>query len=113
MSYHPELVEAIAKLDAAGKALVAHTFAREERARIPTPETDKISAMQRTSGEWKDHSQDIERRLTIARAAIQAAIDSGLIPVSSASEGGPMRHSAQVRAADQIREALTLTAPKP
>lgn len=41
-------------------------------------------------------------------AAIQAAVDSGMVPVSSAKDGGASRHSAQVRAADQIRSALAL-----
>jgi len=39
-------------------------------------------------------------------AALQAAIDCGMVPKSSASEGGAMRHSRQVQVADMIRAAL-------
>lgn len=38
--------------------------------------------------------------------ALKAAIDCGMVPVSSASEGGAAAHSIQVRVADQIRKAI-------
>lgn len=87
---------------------------------IPTPETDEILKKNAQSSQTAledyevlaDHSISLERRLTVAREALQAAIDAKLIPISSVSEGGPMRHSEQVKVADQIREALTSTAPK-
>ena len=40
------------------------------------------------------------------RAAMQAAIDIGIIPKSSALDGGANRHSAEIRVADQFRTAL-------
>lgn len=41
-------------------------------------------------------------------AAIQAAIDCGLLPKSSAKEGGASRFASQVLAADQLRDSLAL-----
>lgn len=38
--------------------------------------------------------------------ALEAAIEHGLVPKSSASEGGAMRHVSQVKCADQIRAAI-------
>ena len=38
--------------------------------------------------------------------AIQAAIDCGMVPVSSAEDGGASKYSKQVQVADQIRAAL-------
>jgi hypothetical protein len=38
--------------------------------------------------------------------ALQAAIDCGLIPASSAKEGGAMPHSRQVQVADLVRAAI-------
>lgn len=38
--------------------------------------------------------------------ALQAAIDCGMVPISSAKEGGAFRHSRQVEVADMIRAAL-------
>ena len=40
--------------------------------------------------------------------ALQAAVDCGMVPISSAKEGGAARHSQQVIIADKIREALAL-----
>jgi hypothetical protein len=39
-------------------------------------------------------------------AALEAAVDCGIVPTSSASEGGPMRKVRQVVVADQIRAAI-------
>ena len=39
-------------------------------------------------------------------AALEAAIEHGMVPKSSASEGGAMRHASQVKCADQIRAAI-------
>lgn len=41
------------------------------------------------------------------QAAIHAAFESGMVPSSSVSDGGASKHSAQVKAADQLREAMT------
>lgn len=38
--------------------------------------------------------------------AIRFAIESGMVPVSSAKEGGASKHSAIVKAADMLRAAL-------
>ena len=38
--------------------------------------------------------------------ALQAAVGCGMVPASSASEGGAVRHAAQVHVADQIRAAI-------
>lgn len=38
--------------------------------------------------------------------AIQAAIDCGMVPLSSVADGGAAKHSIQVRVADQLRAAL-------
>lgn len=40
-------------------------------------------------------------------AALEAAIECGLVPKSSAHEGGAMRHVRQVEVADMIRAALS------
>lgn len=40
--------------------------------------------------------------------ALEAAVECGLVPKSSAAEGGAMRFSRQVEVADQIRAALAL-----
>lgn len=40
------------------------------------------------------------------RAVLQAAVDCGMVPKSSAADGGACRHSEQVRVADQIRAEL-------
>ena len=39
-------------------------------------------------------------------AALEAAIEHGMVPKSSAADGGAMRHSSQVKCADQIRAAI-------
>jgi hypothetical protein len=39
-------------------------------------------------------------------AALEAAVECGMVPVSSASEGGANRYSDQVRVADAIRTAI-------
>lgn len=38
--------------------------------------------------------------------ALKEAIDSGIVPISSASEGGANKYSRQVLAADRIRAAI-------
>jgi len=38
--------------------------------------------------------------------ALENAVECGIVPKSSAAEGGAMRHSRQVEVADQIRAAL-------
>lgn len=74
-----------------------------------------------TVGEWvsggykKTHPSDWEELLKqaalIAAApdlleALEAAIECGMVPISSAKEGGAMKHSIQVKVADQIRAAI-------
>jgi hypothetical protein len=40
------------------------------------------------------------------REVLQAAVDCGMVPTSSAANGGAPKHSKQVRVADQIRAVL-------
>ena len=40
------------------------------------------------------------------REALWAAVDCGMVPSSSAKDGGAVRYSKQVKVADQIRAAL-------
>lgn len=46
--------------------------------------------------------------IKLQRNALQEAVDCGMVPISSAKEGGAARHSQQVIVADKIREALAL-----
>lgn len=39
-------------------------------------------------------------------AALVSAVECGMVPVSSAKEGGAVRYSAQVKCADMIRAAI-------
>jgi len=41
-----------------------------------------------------------------ARGAIQAAIDCGMVPTTSASEGGASRYAEQVIVADRLRQVI-------
>ena len=38
--------------------------------------------------------------------ALQAAVECGMVPISSVSDGGASRHSRQVQVADMIRAAI-------
>jgi hypothetical protein len=52
-------------------------------------------------------SQETERERAKALVeALKEAIDSGIVPISSASEGGANKYSRQVLAADRIRAAI-------
>jgi hypothetical protein len=71
-------------------------------------------------GDWVPY-EDYEREVRVAiaagirmqddnqrlREAIQAAIDCGMVPNSSAKEGGASRFARQVVVADMLRAALT------
>ena len=46
--------------------------------------------------------------IELQRHALQSAVDCGMVPISSAKEGGAARYSQQVIVADKIREALAL-----
>lgn len=50
--------------------------------------------------------QKLEEKNKAMMLAIQAAIDCGMVPNSSAKEGGAAKHSIQVHVADQLRDAL-------
>jgi len=52
---------------------------------------------------WRIRLQD---ELVELREAVQAAFDCGMIPHSTAAEGGAARYSEQVRVADMLRAAL-------
>ncbi|MDR6768655.1 hypothetical protein J2W88_003959 [Acidovorax delafieldii] len=45
-------------------------------------------------------------RVKELEGALHAAVDSGMVPTSSASDGGASKYSAQVHVADRIRAAL-------
>lgn len=58
-----------------------------------------------------DGTQEANARLIAAApdllAALQAAVECRMVPISSALEGGANKHSRQVHVADQIRAAIT------
>lgn len=58
---------------------------------------------------WRN--RDANARLIAAAPdmyeALKAAVESGLVPKSSVSDGGACGHSEQVRVADMIRAALS------
>jgi len=72
---------------------------KNEMNEIPTPETDIFFHYSvRTDHGWRAHSEDLERRLTIAREALMAIADK----------------SANLEHAERMADrALKLTARKP
>ena len=52
---------------------------------------------------------DLLAVIELQRQALQSAVDCGMVPISSAKEGGAARHSQQVIIADKIRETLAIT----
>ena len=48
----------------------------------------------------------MQTTITDLKYVLQAAVDCGMVPVTSAKEGGAARHSEQVKVADLIRSAL-------
>jgi hypothetical protein len=56
--------------------------------------------------EDEDENADLIAAAPDMLAALVAAIDCGMIPITSAKEGGAAVHSIQVRVADQIRDAI-------
>ena len=46
------------------------------------------------------------KRIEELEAAITAAFDCGMVPKTSAREGGAAKHSAQVQAADMLRDVM-------
>ena len=79
--------------------------------RVQTPETDRKEYEQECNYEvcWEDHARDLERRLTIAREALEIA------RVGMCSVGVPDKEEREVLndAFDHVCDALVLTAPKP
>lgn len=55
-------------------------------------------------------SQLVERVKELEEA-LQAAVDCGMVPKSSAADGGASKYSAQVLVADRIRAALSKARP--
>ena len=75
---------------------------KNEMTKIPTPETDIFFRYSvRTDHGWRAHSEDLERRLTIAREGLQASVDAG-------GSFGDL-----ISARRKAEETLKLTAPKP
>lgn len=72
---------------------------------IPTPETDAMASMRRTTSEWVALARDLERRLTIAREGFKNLIDA--VEHSDFSSG-----EYSVFEMDLAKKTLTLTAPK-
>jgi len=50
--------------------------------------------------------RELEAEVARLREALLAAVDCGMVPSSSAKDGGAVRYSKQVKVADQIRAAL-------
>jgi len=63
--------------------------------------------------ETKDRLDAALAQVARLREALQAAVDCGMVPVSSAKDGGAVRYSRHVQVADQIRAALAETADTP
>ena len=75
--------------------------------KIPTPETDLFfHYCVRTDHSWLRHSENLERRLTIAREGFKELINA--IETGSFSSGEYSRCEIK-----QAKETLTQTAPKP
>lgn len=56
---------------------------------------------------WRDERiKELEAQLERYREAVQAAIDCGMVPSSSAKDGGAAKYGEQVRVADMLRAAL-------
>jgi chromosome segregation ATPase len=53
-----------------------------------------------------NEANDLRQQRDRLAEAIQDAIDCGMIPITSAKEGGAAKYSIQVRTADKLREAL-------
>jgi len=60
--------------------------------------------------EWAESAEQLALKLQAERdamkSALQAAVDCGMVPTSTAKNGGASKHSRQVQVADQIRAAL-------
>lgn len=71
-----------------------------------------IATLKRWINAAENSNQNGEDLVVMAAAApkmlmaLEAAVDHGLVPTSSAKEGGASRYSKQVQAADMIREAI-------
>ena len=56
--------------------------------------------------DWLGRTAGARATITELRAVLQAAFDCGMVPITSAKEGGAARFSEQVRVADRMRAAL-------
>lgn len=75
----------------------------------PTLRTRETLMSDTTYYPWCPASDDDWRLIATAPemfAALVEAVECGMVPISSAEEGGAMRHSRQVRCADMIRAAI-------
>lgn len=59
-----------------------------------------------TAGIALEHINSIEMVNRELLAALEAAVECNMVPISSAREGGAAKHSIQVKVADQIRAAI-------
>ncbi len=53
-----------------------------------------------------DKLEEVTKQRDELRAALEAAIDCGMVPTSTAKDGGAPRHARQVIVADMIRDAI-------
>lgn len=59
-----------------------------------------------TAGAALEHINSLALLNTVLLSALEAAVECKMVPISSAKEGGAVRHSIQVQVADQIRDAI-------
>lgn len=60
-----------------------------------------------SSDEHAEHDARLIAAAPDLLEALKAAVDCGMVPTTSASEGGASKHSRQVRVADMIRAAIS------
>ena len=63
-------------------------------------------------GKIQSQLSEVAAERDALQAALQAAVDCGMVPNSTVKEGGANWHSIQVKVADQIRAALAATPEK-
>lgn len=89
-------------------ANASHAVARKIREALGVRVFDR-AALAKTQGRLDAALAQVAR----LREALQAAVDCGMVPVSSAKDGGAVRYSRHVQVADQIRATLAETADTP
>lgn len=89
------------------KGLVAavgtQLLAADDRAEGQEREIRKLA---RTTADAENKLADALNQCDELLAALVAAVECGMVPISSAKDGGPLRHARQIHVADQIRDAI-------